>query len=95
MGDTSVVANTRPGAPSMAGSRKFVPKQYRQLMHRNSASRSPVPATQKGSPCAATCAVRCSEGCQKSRMPEAEAPAVVWYSGVRSCTAASQALVRH
>lgn len=43
--------NTRPGAPSIAGSLTSVPKQYRQLMHRNNASKSPTPATQKGRPC--------------------------------------------
>lgn len=48
---TSCVVNTLPGAPRSSGLVASVPKQYRHDMHRNNASRSPMPATQKGKPC--------------------------------------------
>lgn len=48
---TSELVKTRPGAPSVVGRATFVPKAKRQEMQRNRASRSPIPATQKGMPC--------------------------------------------
>ena len=50
---TSMVVNTRPGAPSRSGLSTLVPKQYLHEMQRKSARRSPTPATQKGKPCGA------------------------------------------
>ena len=48
---TSELVYTRPRAPRLVGRATLVPKAKRQEMQRNSASRSPMPATQKGRPC--------------------------------------------
>ena len=86
---TSPVVYTRPGAPRISGASTLVPKQYRQLMHRNSARRSPTPATQNGKPCSTTfdqheCSVACASatlaltkgcrGCSHPKQPVAGAP---------------------
>ena len=48
---TSELVKTRPGAPKVLARCTLVPNAKRQEMQRKSASRSPMPATQKGRPC--------------------------------------------